>query len=205
MDIGHDVSSTRRDLSKGALALGGAAILSAVAFSGVGSGRQAFAQGSPFKDDLDILNYALTLEFFEAELYKTLAGSGKLQGRDLMFIQMFGQHEQAHVDAVLATIQKLGGTPVSKATYNFPTLNTREEVLNLLSVVEQTGLSAYQGAAPFIQNGEILAAAGSILTVEARHAALIRNLLGVTPSPDAFTMPLSKDEVLAKVAPFFKQ
>lgn len=165
---------------------------------------KVFAQSSPFKDDLDILNYALTLEFFEAELYAALVSGGKLQGRDLEFIQKFGQHEQAHVAAVMSAIQALGGTPVQKAAYNFPTLNTREEVLNLLVTVEQTGTSAYQGAAPFIQNKDILSAAGSILTVEARHTAMIRYLLGLAPSPAAFTTPLSKDEVLAIVAPFFK-
>ncbi|MGA7733113.1 MAG: ferritin-like domain-containing protein [Chloroflexia bacterium] len=204
MEIEQTRSSNGGNLAKGALALGGAALIAATIPTPTGNPRRVFAQGAPFKDDLEILNFALTLEFFEAELYTTLAASGKLQGRDLQFIQMFGQHEQAHVAAVMTTIQKLGGTPVQKAAYNFPTLNTREEVLNLLVTVEQTGTSAYQGAAPFIQNKDILSAAGSILTVEARHTAMIRYLLGLAPSPDAFTAPLSKDEVLAKVAPFFK-
>src|SRR5689334_12548015 len=98
----------RRDLVKGAAALGGAAVLSAVALGARSSGGLVFAADSPFKDDIDILNYALTLEFLEATLYQTLVAGGKLQGKDLQYIQLFGQHEQAHVDAVQGTIQKLG-------------------------------------------------------------------------------------------------
>ena len=150
------------------------------------------------------MNYALTLEYFEATLYQTLNAGGKLQGKDLQFTQLFGQQEQAHVDAVKSTIEKLGGTPVQKGDYNFPTLNTRNDVLNLLNVVEQTGVGAYLGAAGYIQNKDILAAAASIMQVEARHTALIRFLLDIPPVPDAFTPALTPAEVLAKVKPFFK-
>ncbi len=203
MDIQND-GVNRRDFAKGALALGGAGLLSAVALGASHNGGLVFAQDAPFKNDIDVLNYALTLEFFEAELYKVLVAGGKLQGKDLQYIQLFGQQEQAHVDAVLATIQKLGGTPVQKGNYNFPTLNTREDVLNLLNVVEQTGVGAYLGAAGYIQNKDILAAAASIMQVEARHTALIRYLLGIPPVPDAFTPAFTPAEVLAKVKPFFK-
>lgn len=203
MDIQNE-GVNRRDFAKGALALGGAGLLSAVALGAGKNGGLVFAQDAPFKNDLDVLNYALTLEFFEAELYKVLVAGGKLQGKDLQYIQLFGQQEQAHVDAVLATIQKLGGTPVQKGNYNFPTLNTREDVLNLLNVVEQTGVGAYLGAAGYIQNKDILAAAASIMQVEARHTALIRYLLGIPPVPDAFTPAFTPAEVLAKVKPFFK-
>ncbi len=203
MDIQNE-GVNRRDFAKGALALGGAGLLSAVALGASRNGGLVFAQDAPFKNDIDVLNYALTLEFFEATLYQTLVAGGKLQGKDLQYIQLFGQQEQAHVDAVLATIQKLGGTPVQKGNYNFPTLNTREDVLNLLNVVEQTGVGAYLGAAGYIQNKDILAAAASIMQVEARHTALIRYLLGIPPVPDAFTPAFTPAEVLAKVKPFFK-
>ncbi len=203
MDIQND-GVNRRDFAKGALALGGAGLLSAVALGASHNGGLVFAQNAPFKNDIEVLNYALTLEYFEATLYKTLIDSGKLQGKDLQYAQLFGQQEQAHVDAVKSTIEKLGGTPVQKAEYNFPTLNTREDVLNLLNVVEQTGVGAYLGASIYIQNKDILAAAASIMQVEARHTALIRYLLGIPPVPDAFTPAFTPAEVLAKVKPFFK-
>ncbi|HUS17149.1 MAG TPA: ferritin-like domain-containing protein [Chloroflexia bacterium] len=204
MEIQND-GINRRSFAKGALALGGAGLLSAVTLGASKNGGLVFAADAPFKNDIDVLNYALTLEYFEATLYKTLIDGGKLQGKDLQYIQLFGQQEQAHVDAVKGTIEKLGGTPVQKAEYNFPAANSRTDILNLLNVVEQTGVGAYLGAAGYIQNKDILAAAASIMQVEARHTALIRYLLDLPPVPDAFTPGFTPAEVLAKVAPFFKK
>ncbi len=206
MENPNDIGTNSIQLPKGAMALGGAAMLGAVALAASKGGGMAFAQDAPFKNDLEVLNYALTLEFFEAELYKVIVASGKLQGRDQQYVTLFGQHEQAHVDAILATIQKLGGTPVAKAEYNLPALTDRAGVLTLLATVEQVGVSAYLGAAGFIQNKDILAAAASIMQVEGRHTALIRYLQDdPKPVPDAFISPLTPAEVLAKVAPFFKK
>ncbi len=208
METNSENSIDRRDLLKSGLKLGAAGGLAALVLGVNKGGGTVFAQAaSPFKNDVDVLNYALTLEFFEAELYKTLVGLGKLQGKDLQYVQLFGQQEQAHVDAVKATIEKLGGTPVTKSAYNFaaagPT-DTREQVLTILATVEAVGVTAYQGAAGFIQSPEILAAAGSIMQVEARHTAIVRGLVGLFPVPDAFTMSRTPDEVLKIVAPFFK-
>ncbi len=207
MEMQNDGGTGQLAIPKGAIALGGAAMLSAVALAASKGGGLAFAQDAPFKNDIDVLNYALTLEFFEATLYKTLLGLGKLQGKDLQYVTLFGQHEQAHVNAVQSTVQKLGGTPVTQGNYNFaaagPT-DTREQVLGILATVEQVGVSAYLGAAGYIQNKDILAAAASIMQVEGRHTSVIRFLLDQPPVPDAFVAPLTPAEVLAKVAPFFK-
>lgn len=209
MENPTEISVERRDLLRGGLKLGAATGLAALVLGINKGGGQVFAQsnGSPFKNDIEVLNYALTLEYFESELYKTLVGLGKLQGKDLQYVQLFGQQEAAHVDAIKSTIEKLGGTPVQKGQYNFGAagpLNTREDVLKVLVTVEQTGVSAYQGAAGFIQNADLLAAAGSIMQVEARHTAVIRGLVGMFPVPDAFTKALAPDEVLKIVAPFIK-
>lgn len=196
----------RRDILKGGLKLGIAGGLAALVVGANKSGNRAFAQTSPFKSDVDVLNYALTLEHFEAELYRVLLGLGKLQGKDLQYVELFGQHEAAHVDAVAAAITQLGGTPVQKGTYNFAPagpLDTREQVLSILATVEGVGVSAYLGAAGFIENKDILAAAASIMQVEGRHTAVIRGLVGQVPVPDAFVKPLSYEEVIAIVTPFF--
>jgi ferritin-like protein len=71
-------------------------------------------------------------------------------------------------------------------------------------VFEDTGVSAYNGAAPSIQSKEVLGAAGSIVQVEARHAAAIRLLNGASPSPAAFDPTLSEGQVLKAVKPFIK-
>ncbi len=208
MDMQQENSVDRRDLVKGGLKVGAAAGLAALVLGVNKGGGTVFAQAaSPFKSDVDVLNYALTLEHFEAELYRVLTGLGKLQGKDLQYVQLFGMQEAAHVSAVTDAINKLGGTPVKKGEYNFaaagPT-NTREDVLKILATVEAVGVSAYQGAAGFIQNQDILAAAASIMEVEARHTAIIRGLVGLFPAPDAFEMARTPDEVLKIVTPFFK-
>jgi hypothetical protein len=197
----------RRELLRNGAKLGIAGGLAAMVLGVNKSGGRVFAADAPFKNDVDVLNYALTLEYFEATLYQTLIGLGKLQGKDLQYVTLFGQHEQAHVDAVKSTVEKLGGTAVTKGDYNFAPagpLDTREQVLGVLATVEATGVSAYLGAAGFIQDKDILAAAASIMQVEGRHTSVVRLLLGQPPVPDAFVSPLSYDEVIKIVSPFFK-
>lgn len=207
MEIENGGNGERREFPRGALALGGAGVLGALALSASKGGGLAFAQDAPFKNDIDVLNYALTLEFFEAELYKVLISTGKLQGGDLNYVTLFGKQEQDHVDALIPVIRQLGGTPVTKGNYNFAAagpVDTREQILDILILVEATGTSAYLGAAGFIKDRGLLGAAASIMQVEARHTALVRRLRGVTPVPDAFTPALTPAQVLAAVAPFFK-
>lgn len=205
---GNNGNTENRAFPKNAVALGGAALLGAAALSAASNGTRAFAAAPPFNNDIDVLNYALTLEYFESTLYKTLLGLGKLQGKDLQYVTLFSQQEQAHVDALVPVIQKLGGTPVQKANYNFaaagPT-DTREQVLDILILVEQIGVGAYLGAAGYIQNKDLLAAAASIMQVEARHTALVRYLRGLPPVPAAFTPAIAPEDVLKAVAPFFQK
>ena len=204
MDIENTGGLGRREFAKGAV-MGGAALLGAAVLTGASGVPSALAAHDYFKNELEILNYALTLEHFEAELYRQIIAGGKLQGKDLQYITLFGQHEADHVRALIPVIQQLGGTPVQPLQYRLPTLNTRQEVLELLNVVEQTGTGAYLGAATALKlyKAELLPTAASIMQVEARHTAVIRLLLGVPPVPDAFTPAFTPQEVLEKVKPFF--
>ena len=148
------------------------------AVNSVGLGR-SFAQGL---SDLDILNFALTLEHLESRMYAEMVAKNILTGKDQSYITLFGQQEAAHVAALIDTIKKLGGTPVAaKATYNFPALANRGDILNLAKTAEDIGVGAYQGAAAAIKNKDVLAAAGSIVQVEARHAAIINRMIGLDP------------------------
>ena len=107
------------------------------------------------------------------------------------------------MDALTQTIKKLGGKPVSSPKVAFP-FKDQKSFLKLAQVFEDTGVSAYNGAAPMISSKEVLGAAGSIVQVEARHAAAIRLLNGHDPSPAAFDPTLSKAQVLKAVKPFIK-
>jgi hypothetical protein len=152
--------------------------------------------------DLKIVNYALTLEYVEADFYAGVVSSGLFKGAQLDTIKMFGDQESQHVDALTATVKKLGGTPAPKPKTKFP-LKDAASVLKLAATVENLGAAAYLGQAGSIQNKEVLAAALSIHTIEARHASVLNTLLGKDVTPDgAFAKPASMADVLPKVKPF---
>jgi rubrerythrin len=163
--------------------------------------RRAFAaQGS--MNDVDILNFALTLEYLEAAFYSEAAKqvpglSGELAG----YVKAFGAEEQDHVDALSGAIKDLGGKPVAKPTFTFP-LEDEKSFTDLAVTFEDTGVSAYNGAAPMIDSKDLLAVAGSIVQVEARHAAAVRHAAGEPAAPNAFDPTLGEDEVLKAVQPF---
>jgi rubrerythrin len=159
---------------------------------------QAFAAGG----DVDILNFALTLEYLESAFYKK-ALTLNLSGDVKTLAKEIGDHEDQHVMALTATIKKLGGKPVSAPGVTFP-MKDEASFLKLAQVFEDTGVSAYNGAAPMIKSPEVLGAAGSIVQVEARHAAAIRLLNNAAPAPDAFDKALAKGQVLQAVKPFIK-
>lgn len=77
--------------------------------------------------------------------------------------------------------------------------------LELAQALEEVGVGAYNGAAPSIKSKEVLAAAGGIVQIEARHAAAIRALRGQNPTPNgAFDKTLTKEETLKQAKPFIK-
>jgi len=152
--------------------------------------------------DLGIVNYALTLEFLEAGFYDAVAKSGLFKGDDLALIKQIGGHEHEHVDALTATAKDLGGPPAKEPKANFP-LEDAQSVLELAATVENLGAAAYLGQAANIESPDILAAALSIHSVEARHAALLNTLVGDPPTPDgAFAKPADMQTVLDEVQPF---
>lgn len=87
------------------------------------------------------------------------------------------------MSALTAAIKRLGGTPVKKPRFVFPA-TSESSFLTLASVLENTGVGAYNGAAPSLQSKQVLASAGSIVQIEARHPAAIDLLIGKSPTPD---------------------
>jgi rubrerythrin len=156
--------------------------------------------------DVDILNYALTLEFLETEFYTQAAKRVKgLSTYERDLTKELRDNEAAHVDALTATIKDLGGKPVAKPTFGFGgAFASRAAYLKTANVLEDTGVSAYNGAAPMIESVDVLAAAGGIVQVEARHAAMIRLARNKPPAPLAFDKASEMDEILAAVKPFIK-
>jgi rubrerythrin len=148
------------------------------------------------------LNYALTLEYLETAFYEEVAKSGLFKGEELAVLKKFGSEEKQHVEALHGTVMKLGGKPAPKPKTEFP-LKDAKSVAELAGTVENLGAAAYLGQAGNIQSPEVLAAALSIHSVEARHAATLNTLLKLSITPDgAFGEPADVATVLKSVEPF---
>ncbi|MGI8711853.1 MAG: ferritin-like domain-containing protein [Solirubrobacteraceae bacterium] len=181
---------------KGALAAG--------AVYGVGAIAPFVGTALAASSDLAILNFALTLEYLEADFYQSKGKSVGLSGQAKSIAKSFGEEEAAHVAALTKAITASGGKPVKKPTFAFPVTN-QASFLKLAYVLENTGVGAYNGAGPALKSKALLAAAGSIVQVEARHAATIGLLTNMSLTPNgAFDKPLSSKQVLAKAGPLIK-
>jgi rubrerythrin len=161
--------------------------------------RKALAMSE--SGDVGILNFALTLEYLESTFYKEAKTRIKPSGELKSLLDLIASDEQQHVEALTATVKQLGGKPVAEPKFNFE-YNDTAGFLKLAQVFEDTGVSAYNGAAPSIKSKEVLAAAGGIVQVEARHAAAIRLQNKAEPAPAAFDPPLDEQQVLKAVEPF---
>ena len=189
-------------------AIGGGAVLGSGAIMGM---LPELAAARPSKkQDVAILNYALTLEYLETAFYQEAAGSGALSGDALAFAQLVAAHEQTHVDAIKAVLKSLRAKAVARPTFNFQGTNTDQaKFIPTALLLENTGVRAYHGQVPRIKSKAILTAAAQIATVEARHAAAVAVLVAQTPFADgidtsitplgAFDKGLSMKKILAAV------
>lgn len=176
--------------------------------SSSGSSSSGSSGGGASKADLEIVNYALTLEYLEADFYQQVLDSGEVKDKKVGEVAMeIAENEQEHVAALTATVEKLGGKPAAKPTTNFDSVleGGEKKILETAATVENLGAAAYLGQAGRIKSKEILAAALSIHTVEARHAAVLNSVVGKSIVPDgAFAKPAAMPEVLKAVKPFIK-
>ncbi len=221
----RDRMLSRRGLLTGAakLSLGGAA---AVALAGSPRvGGSAFAAdatpvaaapvtaatpvaGSDFGSDLDVLNYALTLEHLEYAFYRDGVKQYDL-GKDAFGADIgkrlteIRDHEKAHVDTLTKVIKGMNGTPVKEATYDFGYTDAKS-FLATAAALENTGVMAYDGAGHYLKSADLLTAAGGIVAVEARHASYLNLVTGAVPFPASFETPKTKAEILAIAGPFIK-
>jgi hypothetical protein len=165
--------------------IGGGAVLAAL--PGVASATSA--------NDIAILNFALTLEYLERDFYASAIALGSVgRGAEREFALTAHRHESEHV----AALQKaLGSAAIKSPMFSFGQATGPDAFAKTAIELEDTGVRAYKGQAPLIQNTAILQAALSIHSVEANHAAWIRYIAGEIPTyTGAFELPLTKDQVL---------
>jgi hypothetical protein len=155
--------------------------------------------------DIDVLNFALTLEHLEYAFYRDGLGpngfassafTGYLDPNLYARLLDIRDHEGAHVDALTKTIQGLGGDPVRELCYSFG-YTSAKSFLGVAQALENTGVSAYDGAIAGITSPALQTTGATIATVEARHASYLNLINGTNPFPAAFDEPKTKDEILA--------
>ncbi|HVL30631.1 MAG TPA: ferritin-like domain-containing protein [Solirubrobacteraceae bacterium] len=222
-ELADDQSSRKRffKMLGGAGAVGAASVLIAACGDDDKTGGGAAAGGAAAKttgdntSDLEIVNYALTLEFLEATFYQEVLDSGVVKDPKVGDLaKTLQEQEQEHVDALTATAKSLGGTPATKPKTKFQDVIAKgpKAILETAATVENLGAAAYLGQAGNIKSKDILAAALSIHSVEARHAAALNELVGrgfggggglEGSLPDgAFAKPMDMAAVLKAVKPF---
>jgi hypothetical protein len=169
--------------------------------------RKAFAQdGGSEEGDIEILNFALTLEYLETAFYEQAAKDAKLSSENAALVKTFGEQEAEHVAGLTKAIEDLGGKPVEAPAVDFGDAFASEDAfLQTAITFEDLGVSAYNGAGPMISSKDLLATAGAIVQIEARHAAAVRNAAGEPAAPDAFDPTLTVEEVTKAVQPFLAQ
>jgi rubrerythrin len=188
------MTSRRKFLAGSAALLAGGALM---AVPGVAKAHETNEGVS----DVDILNYALTLERLEANFYRRVLnwynegefersnifdGLGDyLRSRSYQNFQRISEHEDTHVQTLVSVIKSLGGTPVPVASYNFG-IKSVANAIQTAQLLENTGVKAYAGAIAHIEAAELLTASATIATVEARHASYLNLLNRDVPFPNAF-------------------
>lgn len=183
----YDRLDTRRSAMKNFAHLGGKLALAAVPVALGSMFQKAYAGTNSTQDTvIDVLNYALTLEYLESAFYIAGLNSSALipSGAATTAIQTISNHETAHVAVLTTAVKGLGGTPAAKPAFDFTAKGTFPDVfsnyatfLAVAQAFEDTGVRAYKGrAAELVKGGDLLTAALNIHSVEARHASHIRQM-----------------------------
>ncbi len=186
---GLPASTRRAFLATAGVGAGGALL------GGLGLVPSASAQSN---NDVSILNYALILEYVQAGFYTEAEHMGALKGVAARAAAQIGAVERAHVQALRGA---LGSKAVARPSFDFGnTVTDGDAFLRTAVAFEDLATAAYKGQLPNIQAKAYLAAALSIHSVEARHAAWIRYLASETPAANAVDLPISRPEAEKIVA-----
>lgn len=156
--------------------------------------------------DVGVLNYAYALEQLEAAFYtEVLKGtyySGATTAEKQIWQDLF-YHETIHRDFLNKAITAAGGTPIRDLKPDFTKINFNDKtsVLSAAKTFEDTGVAAYNGAGKLIQSADYLTIAGKIVSVEARHSALIRDIIQNGTFVDSTIVNLSTGTEISKNPP----
>jgi len=185
-DYINEMTARREPIEKAKAMTGAVAATTIISFGALAA--TAYGQDKKLPGKIvDVLNFALTLEYLEDEFYRTALGSGGLIPRETR--DVFGQiskHETAHVNLLRSV---LGSKAAAKPNFDFTAGGAFADVfrnyqtfLAVSQALEDTGVRAYKGQAGNLRsNDKILTTALQIHSVEARHAAMVRRIRGEKP------------------------
>jgi Ferritin-like domain len=183
-----------RRLTRGSLLRGGAA--AAAGGAALAVWPQATPSAPSPRQDRAILRFALLIEDLQAAFYADAIARGSLDGELEEFARVVGGHERAHAAHIR---RALGATAPRARRFDFGETNTDPiEFTRAAIKLEDLGVSAYNGAATSL-TAAALADAGRIVSVEARHAGWIRDIIGEVPAPDAADHAISAAQAQAAV------
>ena len=164
-----------------------------------------------FSSDIDVLNYAYALEQLEAAFYvQVVATSGftsRFAANEQRLLTAVRDHEVVHREFLKTA---LGAAAIPGLTPNFSSIDftSRSSVLNTAQTFEDLGVGAYNGAAKYLANVGYLLVAGKIVSVEARHASAIRDVLSPRSgsfAPNTFDPAMTPTSVLSAAQSFIVQ
>ena len=200
------IGPTGEGMTRQALLLRGALAVGATYGAAAVTPFVRSALAAPYTTDISILNFALQLEYLEASFYADALRNASLSGDALRLAKEFAGNEDAHVEALSEAINGLDAEPDPPPEFDFGVpMRSQASFLKAAVKLEDIGVSAYNGAGPALQDKQLLAAAGSIVQVEARHAALLRGLTGQPPTVAAFDQTLTEEQVLDLIAPYVQE
>ncbi len=182
---------TRVEFFRNAVVVGGALLGGGALATGLATGAAAPSAAQ----DRDIFNFALLLEYLQAAFYEEALASGGLRGELREFATVVGEHEQAHVEFLR---DALGAAAANQPTFDFGDSTRQRRFTAAAVAMEDLGVAAYNGQAANLTKSA-LAAAATIVSVEGRHAAWIRDIAGVEPAPRAADPGIDADEATRKL------
>lgn len=187
-------SLTRTRLLQRAVVGGGVIVAGGVLLGGLPEVSPAARSKA---QDVKILNLVLQLEELEAAFYADAEARGALKGELAEFARVVGEHERAHV----AFLRKaLGNQADPKPTFDFGNTTTDgDRFAATAAMLEDTAVAAYNGQVANLTKPTLKAAA-TIVSVEARHAAWIRDIVGEPASPQATDTPATARQVQRVIA-----